>query len=113
MNYSIRWSAIKALFSKQYLQEGGKEEKRNSSRQRKGEAAVWQRRYWEHCIRDEQDFKKHFDYIHYNPVKHNYVTNACEWKWSSFHKYKAKGYYPDDWGINDIKLLDNNDEFGE
>ena len=50
MNYSIRWSAIKALFSKNYLQEGGKEENRNLSRQRKGEVAIWQRRFWEHCI---------------------------------------------------------------
>jgi putative transposase len=113
MNYSIRWSAIKALFSKSYLQEGSKKEKRNLSRQRKGEAAVWQRRYWEHCIRDDRDFKKHFDYIHYNPVKHNFVTNVCEWKWSSFHTYKAKGYYPEGWGKNDIGPLFNNGEFGE
>ena len=85
-NYSVRWAAIKALFSKYYLQAGGREGNRSTSRQRKGEAAIWQRRYWEHCIRDEQDYIRHVDYIHYNPVKHHLVKNVSEWKWSSFHE---------------------------
>ena len=79
---------------------------------KEGEAAIWQRRYWEHCIRDEQDYIRHLDYIHYNPVKHNLVKNVSEWKWSSFHKYKAKGYYPEGWGENE-EVLSIEGEFGE
>jgi len=113
-NYPTRWAAIKALFSKFYLQEGGGEGYRNTSRQKKGEAAIWQRRYLEHFIRDEQDFQRHFDYIHYNPAKHNLVKNVGEWKWSSFHKYKKKGYYPEGWGEDDSMTIVSIDaEFGE
>ncbi|OGC07848.1 hypothetical protein A2V82_13855 [candidate division KSB1 bacterium RBG_16_48_16] len=112
-NYSLCWAAIKALFSKYYLITGGADGSRSISRQRKGGAAIWRRRYWEHCIRDEQDYKRHVDYIHYNPVKHNLVKNVSEWKWSSFHRYKAKGYYPDGWGENDTEVLTVAGEFGE
>ena len=112
-NYSIRWAAIKALFSKHYLLVGGIEGIRNTSRKRKGEAAIWQRRYWEHCIQDEKDFIRHFDYIHYNLVKHNLVRNVSEWKWSSFHKYKLKGYYKDGWGENDTEEFSMTGDFGE
>ena len=88
-NYPVRWASIKALFSKYYLQHGGKDGNRNDSRKHKGEAAIWQRRYWEHFIRDDEDFRKHFDYIHYNPVKHGLVKNVSQWKWSSFHAWQT------------------------
>jgi len=48
-------------------------------------------------IRDEDDFSRHFDYIHYNPVKHGYVKRPHDWKWSSYHRYRKRGYYQDDW----------------
>ena len=71
-DYPKRWRLIKGLFSRRYLKAGGIEGQRNQSRRKKGEAAVWQRRYWEHTIRDDNDFAMHFDYIHFNPIKHGF-----------------------------------------
>lgn len=64
------------------------------------ERAVWQKRFWEHQIRDEEDFNKHLDYIHYNPVKHGLVSRVRDWPFSSFHRYVDRGLYPLDWGEN-------------
>ena len=72
---------------------------------------VWQYRFWDHKIRDENDFRKHFDYIHYNPVKHGFVTKAIEYKHSSFNKYYNEGYYPADWGVNESPDLSG--DYGE
>lgn len=54
--------------------------------------------FWEHLIRDERDFNRHLDYIHYNPVKHGFCKSAKEWQYSSFHRYVARGLYSLDWG---------------
>ncbi len=62
---------------------------------------VWQRRYWEHAIRDERDWRNHMDYIHYNPVKHGYASSAAEWRWSSFSRWVEKGVYRGDWGATE------------
>jgi len=62
-----------------------------------GERGIWQRRYWEHTIRDDQDYARHVDYVHYNPVKHGYVARVCDWPYSSFHRFVAAGTYPLDW----------------
>ena len=67
------------------------------SKRNKREKGVWQRRYWEHTIRDEADFNKHIDYIHYNPVKHGYVKMAKDWEYSSFHRFVKDGYYDENW----------------
>ena len=61
--------------------------------------SVWQRRYWDHIIRDQDDFNKHFDYVHYNPVKHGYVDDPTKWKYSSFSRYLAEGIYSEGWGV--------------
>lgn len=70
---------------------------------------IWQNRYWEHTIRDENDLKTHLDYIHYNPVKHGLVNNVNHWQYSSFHKFVKQGLYENDWGsakdIENIKEL--------
>ncbi len=72
---------------------------------------IWQFRYWDHMIRNQNDLNNHIDYIHYNPVKHGYVNNPFEWKYSSIHRYSSLGYYPDDWGVNEqIKF---GGEYGE
>ncbi len=63
----------------------------------KGEYAPWQRRFWEHTIRDDRDFERHVDYIHINPVKHGLVTQVCAWPHSSFHRYVHQGLLPADW----------------
>ena len=96
--YPLRWKEIKRLFTRSYLALVGPGEERNTSRLKQGEAAIWQRRYWEHLIRDEQDLRRHEDYIHYNPVKHGLVQRVVDWPWSSFHRYVRMGYYERDWG---------------
>jgi len=92
-DFPMRWRLIKARFSRM-LAHG---ECISSSRMRKGERGIWQRRYWEHMIRDERDLHRHLDYIHYNPVKHGYVERAIDWPHSSFHRYVARGLYPANW----------------
>lgn len=98
MNFSVRWKEIKRLFTTGYLECIGPGEQCNASRRKRGEAAIWQRRFWEHTIRDESDFGRHLDYIHYNPVKHRLVKRVCDWPWSSFHRYVRMGWYGIDWG---------------
>lgn len=95
-NFSMRWQLIKGQFSR-YCPERYKQP-RSASRTRKGEQAVWQRRFWEHQIRDEIDFARHVDYIHYNPVRHQLVRKPQDWAYSSFHQYVANGTYAEDWG---------------
>jgi len=97
-DYSLRWKEIKRLFTKGYLERVGPGRERNASRVRQGEAAIWQRRFWEHVIRDEEDFARHLDYIHFNPVKHGFVERAADWPWSSFHRYVRQGWYEVGWG---------------
>jgi putative transposase len=98
MNFSVRWKEIKRLFTKAYPEQIGVGGSRNDSRIKHKEAAIWQRRFWEHTIRDEQDLNCHIDYIHYNPVNHGLVQSVREWPWSSFHRYVKAGWYEMDWG---------------
>jgi putative transposase len=97
-NYPVRWKEIKRLFTRSYRDHVGTGEARNPSRVKRGEAAIWQRRYWEHTIRDEADLNRHLDYLHYNPVKHGLVKWVSAWAYSSFHRYVKMGYYERDWG---------------
>jgi putative transposase len=64
---------------------------------RKGEHALWQRRFWEHTIRDDDDFSGHFDYIHFNPVRHGLASRVTDWPRSSFHHYVRRRWLPEDW----------------
>ncbi len=92
-DYSMRWASIKAIFTREYLRRGGADGVRNLSHRRRHEAAIWQRRFWEHRIRDERDYSRHIDYIHFNPVKHGLVTDPSEWPWSTYHRFLREGYY--------------------
>ena len=92
-DYPGRWKAVKSLFTRLLVKSGVRLVKNN-----RGEYRVWQRRYWEHTISDEQDLRSHIDYIHYNPVKHGYVDEVSAWPYSSFHRYVAAGILPIDWG---------------
>jgi len=92
-NFATRWMLIKAGFSRQLPAQ----ERINLSRKAKGERGIWQRRYWEHCIRDELDFERHVNYIHYNPVKHGYVNCASDWKYSTIHDYIERGILDKNW----------------
>ncbi len=92
-DYKTRWALIKAGFSRQLPDE----EHRSQSRIKRGERGIWQRRYWEHLIRDDLDYRRHVDYIHWNPVKHAVARRVIDWPYSSFHKYVDQGIYPTDW----------------
>lgn len=92
-DYATRWGAIKARFS----QSIPANEYRNPSRLARGERGIWQRRYWEHTIRDEHDLANHIDYIHINPVKHGCATRASDWPHSSIHRHVANGLVTSDW----------------
>ena len=96
--YSLRWNWIKRKFTVGWLALGGREQIRPRSRLRERRRGVWQRRFWEHVITDEVDLENHFDYIHYNPVKHGYVERPRDWPASSFHRWVAHGHYDIDWG---------------
>jgi len=93
-DYAKRWSLIKAGFSRALPNE----EQISASRLSKRERAVWQRRYWEHQIRGDQDLQTHVDYIHHNPVKHGYVAKAVDWPYKSLHRYIRMGWLAADWG---------------
>lgn len=97
-DYSKRWGLIKAKFTKQVKEDYYDPLRMNASKQHKRESTIWQRRYWEHQIRDDRDFEKHADYIHYNPVKHGLVHSVSDWPHSTFHNFVARGMYPPDWG---------------
>ena len=92
-DFSVRWRLIKSSFSRGLPQTEGV----SASRLRKGERGIWQRRFWEHTLRDEDDFARHVDYIHFNPVKHGHVERVEAWPFSSFHRMVRLGVYPDNW----------------
>jgi putative transposase len=97
-DFSSRWRSIKALFSRKYLDENCGPHPMQNSKLQKGELGIWQRRFWDHVLRNETDFQNHLNYIHFNPVKHGWVKRVGDWPWSSFHRYVAMGCYPADWG---------------
>lgn len=100
-DFSTRWGLIKAHFSRQIA----KGERISKSRENRGERGLWQRRFWEHLIRDETDYRQHIDYIHWNPVKHGWVRCVKDWPHSSFHRYVISEVYAENWG-NGIDLSD-------
>ncbi|QDU36142.1 Transposase IS200 like protein [Maioricimonas rarisocia] len=97
-DYSTRWRRIKSLFTKGWLAGGGEAGTVNRSRSKREEQGIWQRRFFEHTCRDDEDLKRCLDYVHINPVKHGLVTRVADWPWSSFHRYVRLGEYDVDWG---------------
>lgn len=94
-DFPTRWRLIKGEFTRHW---NVKETSESASRLLKGEQDVWQRRFWEHLIRDEADLSRHVEYIHYNPVKHGLAKSAWDWEYSSFRKYVKEGLYSQGWG---------------
>ncbi|PCJ21777.1 MAG: transposase [Gammaproteobacteria bacterium] len=92
-DFATRWMLIKAGFSRHIP----KQESISDSRLSRGERGIWQRRYWEHLIRDDADFSAHVDYIHFNPVKHGHVARAVDWPYSSVHHYVKQGLLNESW----------------
>jgi putative transposase len=97
-DFSTRWAWIKKEFTKGWLANGGAEKPRSESRIAGRRRGVWQRRFWEHLVRDPDDFEAHFDYIHYNPVKHGYTHTPAAWEYSTFGRYVNAGWYDPGWG---------------
>ena len=98
VDYSMRWRQIKSAFS-HYVPAA---EARSRSRQRHAERGIWQRRFYEHVLRDDTDYARHIDYIHYNPVKHGLAARPIDWPHSSLHAYIRRGILPRDWGTDGL-----------
>jgi putative transposase len=93
-DFATRWRLIKMDFSKALP----KTERLSKVRAARGERGIWQRRYWEHLIRDDADMQAHMDYVHFNPVKHGLVRRVADWPVSTFHGLVKRGVYAPDWG---------------
>jgi putative transposase len=104
-DFPTRWQLIKSRFSLDVP----RGERIRPSRAAKGERGIWQRRYWEHLIRDDTDLRHHVEYCHFNPVKHGLVANAADWPYSTFHRYVRAGMYPPEWAADVRETAD----FGE
>ncbi|MCF6280740.1 MAG: transposase [Candidatus Polarisedimenticolaceae bacterium] len=98
-DYSGRWREIKKGFSKGLP----KREYLSKVRVRRKERGIWQRRFWEHAIRNDEDYTAHMDYIHFNPVKHGWVVAVSDWPYSTFHRLVARGVYPENWGCDVVE----------
>ncbi len=100
-DFSGRWRAIKQFVSRRI----------DAPRSPRGEKLVWQRRFWEHLIRDEEDWRRHVDYIHFNPVKHGLVHAPEDWPYSSFPRAVENGWYRTGWGRTEpVQVCDMNRE---
>jgi putative transposase len=104
-DFPLRWQLIKRRFSRGMTPAP----ERSASQLSKRDKGIWQRRYWEHQIRGEEDLARHVDYIHFNPVKHGLVAQVKDWPHSSFHKWVERGDLPAAWGL--VKQVDG--DFGE
>jgi putative transposase len=105
-DFSDRWRRVKGVFTRSIMAAGVP-----VSRDHRGEYSLWQRRFWEHTIRDDGDFERCADYIHFNPVKHRLVSSPAAWPFSSLHRYVRAGVLARDWGGGG--LADDNADFGE
>jgi putative transposase len=104
-DFSVRWRRFKSEFTENYLAAGGREGARSVSRQKRKKRGIWQRRFWEHVVRDDLDFERHLDYIHCNPVKHGYVPCPRDWPYWSFQRWVERGVYEPNWGCAETGTL--------
>ena len=104
-DYSLRWRLLKAFFSRGIP----KDEVISNSREKRRERGIWQRRFWTHLLTDQEDYNQHFDYIHWNPVKHGWVKKVHEWEYSSFHRAVEDGLYSLEWGHSGEFVIDVDD----
>ena len=107
-DFAMRWRQIKSAFSRNLAPD----EPVSASRAERAERGIWQRRYWERTIRNEEDYARHIDYVHINPVKHGLVNRVRDWAPSSFHRHVELGIYPPDWA-GDLSGYDDGAQFGE
>ncbi|MFT5083861.1 MAG: putative transposase [Lentisphaeria bacterium] len=106
-DYSKRMGQIKSNFTRRVKGRFHQSSLLTDAKQRKRESTIWQRRFWEHEIRDQVDFENHINYVHYNPVKHGLVKRIADWPYSTFHKYVENGIYSNDWsGVVEMSKQD-------
>ncbi len=110
-DFSTRWNLIKGRFSRLARESLHRHEWMTPSKTKHRESTIWQRRFWEHEIRNDRDYQRHVEYIHYNPVKHGLVKRVRDWPHSTFARYVRNGVYPADWGGQDRDF--DASEFGE
>ena len=101
-NYSLRWRRIKTDFTRAWIQQTRWTPPTTASQDKREERSLWQRRFYEHTCRDEDDFKRCIDYVHVNPLKHGLVERVADWKWSSFHRFVKLGEYSPNLGSANI-----------
>lgn len=104
-DYSTRWRRIKEEFTRAWFAAGGTEASLTTSRRSRNERGIWQRRFWEHTIEDEDDLRRHIDYIHYNAVKHGEAKCPKDWPYSTFEKWVDAGAYEANWGCTNMGVL--------
>ncbi len=109
-DYSRRWSMLKRKFTQRWdsvrMAHPTYNTHTTASRIKRREGSVWQRRFWEHRIRDDEDWRRHMDYIHYNPVKHGHAGAPCAWPYSSFKRCVEQGLYEPNWGTNETVVIE-------
>ncbi|MBW4604061.1 MAG: transposase [Calothrix sp. FI2-JRJ7] len=106
-DFATRWRLIKYLVTKRYADKLALQYPISESRQKRGERNLWQRRFWEHLIRDDRDYENHCNYIHYNPVKHGLCNSPQDWKYSSYHRLVKQNIYSKDWGTSEVPNIKN------
>jgi putative transposase len=111
-DYSTRWRHLKSAFSRHY-HEGRRRRPVSESRHARRSAGLWQVRFWEHAVKNEGDFHRHLDYIHYNPVKHGLAKSPLEWPWSTFKRFVRDGMYEPGWGSQEPESIEGMDCEGE
>ena len=103
-NFALRWQLIKRYVTKVCGARLHNPQWMSASKTKHRESTLWQRRYWEHQVRDDADLQAHIDYIHYNPVKHGHAGLPALWPFSSIHRYIAKGWLSQEWGVEGVML---------
>ena len=98
LDFSMRWGLIKATFSRRAKPLYHVEEWMHDSKHKHRETTIWQRRFWEHQIRNDEEYRVYMDYAHFNSVKHGWVGRVVDWPHSTFHRYVRLGIYPENWG---------------
>ena len=101
-DFSVRWKIIKQYVSRDCRGDFRIQSSLPATKKRRRESTIWQRRFWEHKISAANDFATHLDYLHYNPVKHGYCRSPSDWRFSSIHRYQARGVYAPDWAMTEI-----------
>jgi len=104
-DFSVRWAMIKRFVTQRIAGTGHGAQSApygGATWLKRHEGGLWQRRFWEHQVRDPTDLNRCLDYLHWNPVKHGYVDRVADWPYSTFHRFVREGRYPGDWGGKDL-----------